>query len=144
MGSRPRRGGLGSRGGLGGELYVMAIIIMIIIVSLAVIYSVLNGFSKYVAEEKESLQSLRGTEVSASLNGFNTVGGNYVITMKLSGAAPLSNAEAICKYDIGGVQYMQYCSYVINDGVVYVTVPSTLVNGGGVGNLVVLVPTSAA
>ncbi|WP_054857422.1 hypothetical protein [Vulcanisaeta sp. JCM 16159] len=138
MGSQPRRG-LGSRGL--GELYVMAIIIMIIIVSLAVIYSVLNGFSKYVAEEKESLQSLRGTEVSASLNGFNTVGGNYVIAMKLSGAAPLGNAEAICKYDMGGVQYMQYCSYVISDGVVYVTVPSTLVNGG-VGNLVVLVPTS--
>ncbi|ADN50479.1 hypothetical protein [Vulcanisaeta distributa] len=139
MGSRPRRG-LDSRGL--GELYIMAIIIMIVIVSLAVIYSVLNGFSKYVAEEKQSLQSIRGTEVSVSLSGFNTVGSNYVITMKLSNAMPLSNAEAICRYSVGNAQYMQYCSYVINGDVVYVTVPGTLVNKG-VGNLVVLVPTAS-
>ncbi len=141
MGSRPRRS-LDSEG-LGGELYVMAIIIMVIIVSLTVIYSVLNGFSKYVAEEKQSLQSLKGIEVSTSLSGLNTVGDNYVIAMKLSGAIPpLSNAEAICRYSVGNTQYMQYCSYTINDGVIYVTVPSTLVNKG-VGNLIVLIPTAS-
>ncbi|WP_148224854.1 hypothetical protein [Vulcanisaeta moutnovskia] len=138
MDSQPRVS-LGSRGS--GELYVMVIIIIIVITALAIIYSVLNGFSKYVMEKQQSLESLMSTEASASLSNFNTVGNNYVIAIKISGVTPLSNAMAVCKYDTGNTQYMQYCSYVINNGAIYVTVPNALINEG-TGNLIISIPTS--
>ncbi len=57
-----------------GELYVMVMMIIIIIIALAIMYSVLNGFSKYVVEKQQALENLMGTEVSVSLVGFNTMG----------------------------------------------------------------------
>ena len=137
-GSRLRRS-LGSRGL--GELYVMVLIIMIVIITLAIIYSVLNGFSKYVTEKQQSLESLMSTRVSTSLMSFSTVGNNYVIAIKMSGATPLSNAKAVCTYDMGNTQYMQYCSYVVNNDVVYITVPGALINEG-MGNLIISIPTT--
>ncbi|GAB6943790.1 hypothetical protein JCM14467A_05720 [Vulcanisaeta sp. JCM 14467] len=128
---------MGSRGL--GELYVMVLIIMIVIITLAIIYSVLNGFSRYVTEKQQSLESLMSTKVSTSLMGFSTVGNNYVIAIKMSGAAPLSNAKVVCTYDMGDTQYMQYCSYVVNGDTTYVIVPNALVNEG-IGNLVITIP----
>lgn len=140
MGLRQKRGGLGNKG-LGGELYVMVIMIIIIIITLTIMYSVLNGFSKYVTEKQQALENLMSTETSVSLSGFNTVGSNYVVSMKISGASPPNNAEAICKYIMGNTQYMQYCNYVISDGMIYVTVPGVLINKGA-GNLVISIPTN--
>ncbi|GGI70860.1 hypothetical protein GCM10007112_04760 [Vulcanisaeta souniana JCM 11219] len=124
-----------------GELYVMVIMIIIIIITLTIMYSVLNGFSKYVTEKQQALENLMSTETSVSLSGFNTVGSNYVVSMKISGASPPNNAEAICKYIMGNTQYMQYCNYVISDGMIYVTVPGVLINKGA-GNLVISIPTN--
>ncbi len=65
-----------------------------------------------------------------------------MVSMRISGASLFNNAEAICKYVMGGsTQYMQYCNYVIGNGVVYVTVPGALINNG-VGDLVISIPTS--
>ncbi|GAB6947210.1 hypothetical protein JCM16161A_13400 [Vulcanisaeta sp. JCM 16161] len=124
-----------------GELYVMVIMIIIVIMALTIIYSVLNGFSKYVMERQQTLETLMSIKVTMSLNSFNPASNNYVVAIKLSGATPLSGVKAICKYDTGNTQYMQYCNYVVISNTIYVTVPNTLINEG-IGNLIITIPMS--
>ncbi|MGC8542593.1 MAG: hypothetical protein ACP5NQ_01525 [Vulcanisaeta sp.] len=125
-----------------GELYVMVIIIIILIVALSIIYSVLSGFSRYVFEKQEMLESIVNSRVATSLKEFNAEGNMYKAEVEVNGVVPLLNAKAVCTYDMGNIQYMQYCDYTIVNNIVYVTVPSTLINGGA-GYLTITMPTDS-
>jgi hypothetical protein len=47
-----------------GELYVMVIIIVILVIALTIMYTVMNGFTKYMMEQKQEIVKLESTKTS--------------------------------------------------------------------------------
>jgi len=124
-----RRGALVRRGI--GELYVMVIIIVILVIALTIMYTVMNGFTKYVMEQKQEIVELESTKVSlkTGLKSLTCSGGSCIATVDVSGITIITGSKAVCVFRNATVSVVSKCTYSAgSDGSVNVEILPELRN----------------
>ena len=124
-----RRGALVRRGI--GELYVMVIIIVILVIALTIMYTVMNGFTKYMMEQKQEIVKLESTKTSlkTGLKNFTCSGYSCIATVSVSGTTVITGSNAVCVFRNATVSVVSRCTYSVgSDGSVNVEIPPELRN----------------
>ena len=124
-----RRGTLVRRGI--GELYVMVIIIVILVIALTIMYTVMNGFTKYVMEQKQEIVKLDSAKVSlkTGLKSLTCGGGSCTATVDVSGTTIITGSKAVCVFRNATMSVVSKCTYSVgSDGSVNVEILPELRN----------------
>jgi hypothetical protein len=145
-----RRGALVRRGI--GELYVMVIIIVILVIALTIMYTVMNGFTKYVMEQKQEIVKLDSAKVSlkTGLKSLTCGGGSCTATVDVSGTTIITGSKAVCVLESAVMNVTSPCNYALgNDWSVEVAIPSELISdansivgGSGYSYIIIYLPGS--
>jgi hypothetical protein len=114
-----------------GELYVMVIIIVILVIALTIMYTVMNGFTKYVMEQKQEIVKLDSAKVSlkTGLKSLTCGGGSCTATVDVSGTTIITGSKAVCVFRNATMSVVSKCTYSVgSDGSVNVEIPPELRN----------------
>ena len=135
-----------------GELYVMVIIIVILVIALTIMYTVMNGFTKYVMEQKQEIVKLDSAKVSlkTGLKSLTCGGGSCTATVDVSGTTIITGSKAVCMLSSTVMNVTSPCNYALgNDWSVEVAIPSELISdansivgGGGYSYITIYLPGS--
>ena len=124
-----RRGALVRRGV--GELYVMVIIIVILVIALTIMYTVMNGFTRYVMEQRQEIATLASakTNLETGLKNFTCSGYSCIAAVSVSGATIITGPSAVCVFRNATVSVVSKCTYSVgSDGMVSVEIPPELIS----------------
>jgi len=114
-----------------GELYVMVIIIVILVIALTIMYTVMNGFTKYVMEQKQEIVKLDSAKVSlkTGLKSLTCGGGSCTATVDVSGTTIITGSKAVCVFRNATMSVVSKCTYSVgSDGSVNVEILPELRN----------------
>jgi len=114
-----------------GELYVMVIIIVILVIALTIMYTVMNGFTKYLMEQKQEIVGLESTKTSlkTGLKNFTCSGYSCIATVSVSGTTVITGSNAVCVFRNATVSVVSECTYSVgSDESVNVEIPPELRN----------------
>jgi hypothetical protein len=114
-----------------GELYVMVIIIVILVIALTIMYTVMNGFTKYMMEQKQEIVKLESTKVSlkTGLKSLTCGGGSCTATVDVSGTTIITGSKAVCVFRNATMSVVSKCTYSVgSDGSVNVEILPELRN----------------
>jgi len=114
-----------------GELYVMVIIIVILVIALTIMYTVMNGFTKYVMEQKQEIVGLESakTSLKTGLKNFTCSGYSCIATVSVSGTTVITGSNAVCVFRNATVSVVSRCTYSVgSDESVNVEIPPELRN----------------
>ncbi|MFP3237534.1 MAG: hypothetical protein RXR10_08710 [Vulcanisaeta sp.] len=135
-----------------GELYVMVIIIVILVIALTIMYTVMNGFTKYMMEQKQEIVKLESAKVSlkTGLKSLTCGGGSCIVTVGVSGTTIITGSKAVCVLSSTVMNVTSPCNYALgNDWSVEVAIPSELISdansivgGGGYSYITIYLPGS--
>ena len=135
-----------------GELYVMVIIIVILVIALTIMYTVMNGFTKYMMEQKQEIVKLESAKVSlkTGLKSLTCGGGSCIVTVGVSGTTIITGSKAVCVLSSTVMNVTSPCNYALgNDWSVEVAIPSELISdansivgSGGYSYITIYLPRS--